>query len=564
MSKGAATLLAVATLWAAAAAGAAGPSGWRFVEVARAAGLDYEHGMDGGPVAEPHWMSGGVAAGDFDGDGWCDLYVVRGRLGPNLLFRNLGDGSFEEVGAAWGLALEGELGSGPTFADFDGDGRLDLLIGGVGGTPPRLFRNRGTFFEQITAASGVVSVRDTFSSAFGDYDRDGDLDLFLAHWSFGSTLPLAPHLWRNDGGGRFEPVDWRVGIAQTYLARDLSFTPAFTDLDADGWPDLFVTGDFGTTQVFRNLGRGEDGEVRFAVATSPVISDENGMGLAVGDVDGDLDLDVFVSSIWDPDGNAEGNWGVTGNRLYRNRGDGGFDDATETAGVRAGFWGWGSCFADLDNDGDLDLFHTNGFQAHGADDFHTDPTRLFLNRGDGRFSEHAEALGITDRGQGRGVVCFDYDRDGDVDLFIAQNGGPPLLYRNELPPGAHFLALRLVGVGPNREAIGARVIATAGGRRQLRELRAGSSYLSQDPALVHLGLGGATRADEVEIRWPDGQLEVYRDLAADRLHVLEQGGAVAVPTLRPLGSAALTLLLLVAGWRLLRRRDALQCTRSSV
>ncbi|MEE8523877.1 MAG: VCBS repeat-containing protein, partial [Thermoanaerobaculia bacterium] len=334
---------------------------WHFTDVTISAGLDYEHGL-GGPAGEPLLVSGGVAAGDFNRDGWPDLYVVRGAEGPNLLFENQAGAGFEELGESAGVAIDGEYGCGPTFADVDGDGWLDLMLGGVAGTTPRLFKNLGpqpsdgkVKFSEITAASGIFSLLGTLSAAFGDFDRDGDLDLFLTHWSLGGGDPIgAPHLWRNDGSGAFGPVDFAAGIAAVYQNVDWSFTPTFTDIDDDGWPDLLVSGDFGTSQVFRNRGDGT-----FAVATTGVISDENGMGSAVGDVDNDGDLDWFVSSIWDPDGIADGNWGITGNRLYRNNGDWsgsnfGFEDATDGAGVRQGYWGWGSCFADFDNDGWLD------------------------------------------------------------------------------------------------------------------------------------------------------------------------------------------------------------------
>lgn len=539
---------------------------WHFTEVSAAAGLDYQHGFDN-QVGEPLLVSGGVAAGDFDGDGWTDLYVVRGDVGPNLLFRNVGATSpgslaFDEVGEAAGIAIGGNgdgYGCGPTFADLDGDGRLDLVLGGVGGaTPPRLFRNLGPQspgglprFEDITEPSGVFSLLDTMSAAFGDYDLDGDLDLFLSHWSLGGGNPiLGPHLWRNDGTGSFGPVDFAAGIASVYQGIDWSFTPTFTDVDNDGLPDLLVAGDFGTSQVFRNLGDGT-----FAVLTGPVISDENGMGSAVGDIDNDGDLDWFVSSIWDPDGMANGNWGITGNRLYRNTGDWesegtlGFEDATDEAGVRYGYWGWGSCLADLDNDGDLDLFHTNGFPEFPADEFFEDPTRLFINDGTGSFSEQSADLGIDDIGQGRGVVCFDADNDGDIDLFVANNSGPPRLYRNDGGNDNSFLQIQLRGDGLNTEAVGARIEVTTGGVTQMREVRAGSNYVSQNPTRAHFGLGTAELVDSVRIRWPDGEETTLFNVAANQLLIVDQRAppATAIPTLSLVGVVLLAAGLVLVG-----------------
>lgn len=529
---------------------AASAAVWNFVEIARQAGLDYEHGFGDDPVLEAHLVSGGVAAGDIDGDGWIDLYVVRGSIGPNLLFRNRHDGSFEEIGSPAGLALLDGRTTGPTFADLDGDGRLDLVVGGIASGQPRLFRNLGLIdgrprFEEITDSSGVTSSRDTFSSAFGDYDRDGDLDLFLAHWS--AHDGFANHLWRNRGDGTFDPVDWAAGLAPFYLTTDWTFTPSFADLDNDGWPDLLVTGDFGTSRVFHNRGDGT-----FENQTGPEISDENGMGTAVGDFDNDGDLDWFVSSIWDPDGTAEGNWGISGNRLYRNRGDGTFVDATEASGLRKGYWGWGSCFADFDNDGRLDLFHTNGIQITGADEFHHDPSRLFIQQADRReitFTERSAELGLDDTGQGRGVVCFDYDRDGDIDIFVAQNSGPPRLYRNDLEPGSRFLGVRLEA--PGRQTIGARLTLVADGATQTREIRAGSNYLSQDPAEAHFGLGGQGAIAELRILWPDGDEQVLPDPQIDRWLLVHRGTlqVVDIPSLHSWNLLFLALLLAVAALR---------------
>ena len=528
---------------------------WQFVEVAAEAGLDYEHGFGNDPVFEPQVVSGGIAAGDIDGDGWIDLYAVRGSIGPNLLFRNRRDGTFEEIGAAAGLDLENGRSTAPAFADLDGDGRDDLFLGGIAGASPRLFRNLGTVgsiprFQEITAASGIVSSRDTFSSAFGDYDRDGDLDLFLAHWS--ATGSFSNHLWRNRGGGTFEPVDFAAGLAPFFLDSDWSFTPNFADLDDDGWPDLLIAGDFGTSRVFRNLGDGT-----FENLTDPVISDENGMGAAVGDYDGDGDFDWFVSSVWDPDGTAEGNWGVSGNRLYQNRGDGTFEDATEPAGVREGFWGWGSCFGDFDNDGDLDLFHTNGFPLTGAEAFHQDPSRLFVQQEPGAvpvFEERSADLGIDDTGQGRGVVCFDYDRDGDLDLLIAQSEGPPRLYRNELEPTG-YLTVR-VEDSEGRVAIGTRLELITANGVQVREIRGGSNYVSQNPPEAHFGLGKSPAVSELHIRWPDGEEWVLTDPPLDRLLLVrpDQLSPVTIPTLPPIGLLLLAVLLSWAGCRASRRR----------
>ena len=534
--------------------GALEASGLVFTETAEEAGVAVVHAFTADPT-EPRWISGGVAAGDLDRDGWTDLLVVRGTAGPPALLFNRGDGSFESRDpSVAGLDLDHRT-LGPTFADLDGDGALDLLVGGIDGAPPRLFRNRGSgTFDEVTDGSGILSQRDTFSAAAGDYDRDGDLDLFLAHWS--RQGGGATHLWRNGGGFQFSPVDWRVGIARVYLDVDFTFTPNFSDLDGDGWPELLVAGDFGTSQVFRN---GRDGS--FEIDPRFELDDENGMGSAIGDFDNDGHLDWFVSSIWDPDGVAEGNWGITGNRLYRNRGDGLLEDHTTKAGVRQGYWGWGACAGDFDNDGWLDLFHTNGFLGDQAADFNDDPSRLWLNRGDGTFDERSGEAGLVETGQGRGVVCFDYDRDGDLDLFVQVHSGTSKLFRNDLASpgdgGPHALVVRLEATGANRRAVGARVVAESDGHSQVRELRAGSNFLSQNPHEVHFGLADADRVDRLTVSWPDGRSDHWTDLAADRTLTLRQGEGNGtppeIPTLGRSASLLLAALLVLATLRRLAR-----------
>ncbi len=293
--------------------------------------------------------------------------------------------------------------------------------------------------------------------------------------------------------------------------------------------------------------------------TNPaVITDENGMGAALADYDEDGDIDFFVTSIWDPDGVPNGNWGTTGNRLYRNRGDGTFEDATDAAGVRQGYWGWGACFADFDNDGDLDLFHTNGFPANAATEFHLDPARLFLSRGDGTFAESSATYGPLQPGQGRGVICFDADRDGDLDLLVPQNSDRHLFFRNEGPPndaasGRAWLDVRLQQEGANTQGVGALVSLWAAGRKQTRLILPGSNFLSQNPAEAHFGLGNAGQVDRVEVRWPDGEISLFEDLVPGRLWVLSRGAppAVEIPVFGSSADFSFALLLLIAAlWRL--------------
>ncbi len=507
----------------------------RFVDVTASAGLLFSHGYIDGPRTDPRMATGGVAAGDFDGDQLVDLYVVTGDIGPNFLFRNRGDGTFEKVGEQAGVRLDQTLSSGPVFADFDGDGWEDLFVGAIEDRKVRLFRNLGNgTFQDVTEECGISAVGNTFSSAFGDYDRDGDLDVFLTHWTGRNDPRNDVHLWRNNGDLTFTGLpDLEVGLTG-YEDTDYSFTPNFVDIDGDGWSDLLVAGDFRSSKIFLNK---RDGT--FENITTPVISDDNGMGAAVGDYDNDGDMDWFVSSIFDPEPGF--GFSRTGNRLYRNLGDGTFEDVTSEAGVREGFWGWGSCFADFDNDGQLDLFHTNGFvPIQRPDDksfrgepgavFHDDPSRLFISNGDGTFTERSEEWELVDTGQGRGVVCFDYDRDGDLDIFVSNNSQQSKLYRNDGGNKGNFLNVRLTRRSAAVPAAGARISVTVDGVTQLREWRAGSNYVSQQPQEVHFGLGDALLVQELRIVWPDGEIERFRNVPANRFLVR---GSVSepVPTL---------------------------------
>lgn len=488
---------------------------WKLTEVTERAGLSYRHDYQDAPLLTPvQRVAGGVAAGDFDRDGWIDLYVEAGDVGPNLLFRNEGNGHFEDVAAEAGVGLPEHSGSGPLFFDFNGDGWLDLFVGAFGESRPVLFKNRqdGTF-EEVTADSDLSNLSDTISATAGDYDGDGWLDLFLSHWQVRGS---GCHLWRNMEGRRFVCVDEDTGLSGLipHVPTAHTFSANFVDIDNNGTLDLLLASDFGTSQVLSNQGDGT-----FTDVTPAAISDENGMGNAIGDYDGDGDLDWFVSSIWDGDGVTEGDWGMTGNRMYRNRGDGAFEDVTEEAQVREGDWGWAASFADLNHDGWLDLVHVNGW-PQGSPQFRNTRSRLFLGRPDGVFEERGATLEFTDRGNGRGLACFDYDGDGDLDIFTANNSDAMRLWRNDGGVASgNYISVELLGAAPNWQGIGARVYVTAGGRTQMRALRAGSNYVSQNPVRAHFGLGMAGRVDRIRVVWPDGTETTREDLPVNR-HII--------------------------------------------
>lgn len=464
-------------------------------------------------------FAGGVAAGDYDGDGDIDLFIVRGDAFGNLLYQNDGNGVFVDRAEAAGVAFtkgpgENYRHSGPSFADLDGDGNLDLFIGGLRGDPSMVYRNNGDgTFSDVTAGANIDALAgpETISSAFGDYDLDGDLDMFLAHWGTprdraapGDTL----HLWRNDstvGSIRFESVSEEANISQSVIVspqntpmpddHDYTFAPSFARVDDDPYPDILSVADFNGSQYFRNRGDGT-----FAnVTDEAVIVDNNGMGSAVADYDNDGDLDWFVSAIYDGVSSSP----FIGNRLFRND-DGQFEDVTDDSGVIDGGWGWGACFADLNNDGMLDIYHTNGWIYNQT--YLNDPSKAFIQNPPGallRFVEKSREIGIQDTYEGRGVVCADFDGDGDTDVFVTHrdpdNAGS--LYRNDIQ-ARNYLTVKLQGNAPNTDAVGARIFVTVDGVTQMREVSIASNFTSQNPTEQIFGLGEAAVIDELRVEWP--------------------------------------------------------------
>ncbi len=477
------------------------------------AGLDREFSAALTQMTEAELFSGGLAATDYDGDGDIDLYVVGGVSEPNHLYENQGDGTFLDVAEAAALDFL-HLGCGPTFGDVDGDGDLDLFIGAVEGDPYYMLENRDGVFLDVTDSSGVVfGTENTISATFFDYDVDGRLDLFLAHWGARrSEGDDTETVWRNNGSFTFteSSVATRVADGLTALGVDRSFTPSFADIDADGDGDLLLVADFNKTQVYVNNGDGTFSDV----TDRDVFVDQAGMGSAIGDYDNDGDMDWFVTSIYnlDVDGGT-----YFGNRLYKNWGSAVFEDVTDIAGVADGGWGWATCFADFDNDGHLDLFHVNGWIRYRGKNFTADQVRFFHSQGDGTFRERATEVGLEDTGQGRGLACFDAERDGDIDIVITNNSEDHIVYyRNDTSNGNHYLGVKLAGAGGNRYGVGANITVTTASGSQVREIRAGNNYVSQNPLEVHVGLGVAEVADVI-VLWPDGMKSVLDAVSADQL-----------------------------------------------
>jgi len=527
------------------------PTPAQFVDVTLEAGIDYiqyDYGQRPPPI-QVVYLTGGAAAGDFDNDGWTDLFVTRMHA-PPILYRNQRDGTFADVTDGSGLDLLARDSNGAGWADIDGDGDLDLYVTVVSETADRfyLFINDGTgrFTEEaIERGAAIFGAPPHFGSgiAFGDYDRDGWLDIHVSDWRYDfenpANAPANTRLLRNRGveaPGYFEDVTAEAGVVmdgvvpkEPRASGTFAFGATFSDLDDDGWLDLAIAADYGTSRLFWNNG---DGTFTDGTDAAGVGLELNGMGSAIGDYDGDGRLDWFVTSIYDPVdfcAQVENScfWDFEGNRLYRNEGGRRFSDHTDIAGVRDNGWGWGTQFFDYDNDGDLDLVATNGMrfpflpeEALEIVPFQRDPKRLWRNDGTGVMTEVSALEGLTDTGLGKGLLVFDYDNDGDLDVFMTNNAGTPVLYRNRGNDNG-WLRVQLRGSASNRLGIGARVTVqtTPSAPTQVREIYAGSSYIAQSEAVAHFGLGpGDESAHEVRVTWPrSGMVQVLRDVPRNQL-----------------------------------------------
>lgn len=555
----------------------------RFTDATVEAGFDEPHASR--ELLTWDGFVAGVAVADYDADGDQDVYLPRIGL-PNRLLRNDGDGRFtdvaEEAGATGTDPSNGYAAA--VWADTDGDGDLDLFLTGAGTGSALLLVNDGTgrFVDGTRGAGlGVLGGRPpsstlSYGATLHDWDRDGDLDLVALQWYRApwerQLLTVAPPttpdpicslargrraqpasayadlpgsrsmLLANDGTGRFSDVTETSGVDVDQI---IGFQPLFSDVDGDGWDDLFITGDYCTSRLYRNL---EGTGFEDITDAAGVGKDQNGMGSVVADLDGDGNLDWFVSSIADqgegPCGPADPCQGA-GNRLYLGDGAGSFTDATDDLGVRDGSWGWGAVGADLDQDGRLDLALANGQAFNVPDgvddpmltdtgDDDEDPTRLWRNTGAGPWPDVSQDVGVVERANGKGIVAFDADGDGDLDLLIANTEAAPTFYRNDTPTEAagHWLQLRLRAPGTrNPFAVGARVTVDLGDGSPPRvlDVRAGGSYQSSDPTDLHVGLGDVDRIARIEVRWPDAadgpdaEPTVLTDVEADQLLEVERG-----------------------------------------
>ena len=467
---------------------------------------------------------GGAAWFDYDNDGDLDLYLTNGPGAANALWRNDGNGSFENVTA--------EAGAGSTLgntcavgADIDNDGWVDLFLTGAGGveesdhSPTRFFRNQGDgSFADITERSRVVGTPSSWSAAFADVDRDGFVDLFVGSaGSLGLRVQHANTLYRNNGDLTFTDISAQAGIDTDFGA----CAAGFSDFDRDGLVDLFVPDCnnvfFRSTpiELFRSRGDGTFDDVTAAAGLS-----RGGfwMGIAFSDYDHDGDVDIFSTNLG----------GRTGFRaaLYENDGDGTFTDVSERAGVRGLSFGWGCSFADFDNDGfdDLALVGSNN-GAIGFPNAPGNPGELVMNNGDSTFRDASHLLGIDlTPDLTSGLAVGDIDHDGFSDLLIVRSvaHGDPVLLRNEGNRN-QWLEIRTAGTTSNRDGIGARVEVVARELEQVKEVRAGSSFASMDSRWLTFGLGGHDVVDRITIRWPSGSVDEFTDVRAGQALVATEG-----------------------------------------
>jgi hypothetical protein len=528
-------------------------------DVTQASGIHFSHCHGGsGRHYYVETMTGGCAFLDADGDGWLDAFLVQGAPLPGYkasrplwpaLYHNNRDGTFTDVTRSSGLAVQ-IYGMGAAVGDTDNDGRPDLYLTALGGN--HLFHNEGGGrFQDVTRSAGVAGKDLSTSAAWVDYDQDGRLDLFVCRYmdyaltknprcqdERGRSAYCSPHvytgthclLYHNNGDGSFTDVTQKSGIGR---ATGRSLGVACADFDDDGRIDLYVANDLSPNFLFLNNG---DGTFREEAATAGLSHGENGiafagMGVDCGDYRNDGRMGLLVTNFQ--------NEPIS---LYRNNGDGTFDNESFSSGVGTPslpYLKWGCHFADLDLDGFQDLFVANGHVDDHADERgnplgYAQPCQVFRNEGNGIFSDVSLRSGrfFSQRQVARGAAFGDADNDGDIDVLIACNNQPAILLRNDSPRRSHWIRLALVGRGCNRDALGARVRVRAGGITQTQTVRSGTSYLADHDRRLLFGIGESRQAN-VEIRWPCGALQTLEAPAGATATIRESRCRIAGLRLHP-------------------------------
>jgi hypothetical protein len=508
-----------------------------FVEVGAARGLLAQQ------QAEGH--GSGAAAADYDNDGDVDLFIAQAEFFPNQLYRNRGDGGFDEVAAEVGLDSLASARSALWF-DYNADGRLDLIVANddqAAASFLTLYRQLANGqFEDVTAAANLqipptikVPTHHWGGICAGDINNDGYLDLYTGQW-------VGPgHLFLNNTDGTFSDISGTSGVAVSTWVHQ----PLMADFNNDGWMDIFVAVDFEQNLLWINQ---QDNTFLNEAGLAGVNNAMNDMGVALGDYDNDGDFDIYVTNIYQPPDDPQG---YKHNVLFRNESVGNvitFAEVSESMGVEQGYFGWGTTWLDVDNDGDLDLAATNGWRDG---EFTEDPSRLFTNPGDGSaFVDSSTEYQFDDTEWGSALLAVDFDHDGDLDLLQLCMDGPIRLLDNQ-PSGPeadnNYLAVRLNGSGPNKFGIGAKVRIVVDGQQMVRQISAGTSYMGQEPAEAFFGLGAATVVDSVLIEWPDGTSTILSDVSANQIATVNQssGTTEPVPAASSWGLVVMLLLVLV-------------------
>ncbi len=533
-----------------------------FLDIAEKAGLTMSE-IFGGLDSKKYIIETtgtGVALFDYDNDGWLDIFIVNGTTleagksgkGPtNHLYRNNHDGTFTDVTAKSGLAASG-WGQGVCVGDYDNDGWDDLYVTYYGKN--HLYHNDHGVFTDVTDKAGVGGSGKAWGSgcAFVDYDRDGKLDLIVANYvDFDLSTAPAPGdrpsciwkgapvmcgprgltpakniLYHNRGDGTFEDVTTKAHIDQTNGHYALSISTL--DYDDDGWPDIFIACDSTASILYHN---NRDGTFTDVAVTAGAAFNEDGraqagMGSTVADYDGDGRLDIFKTNFSDDT-----------STLLHNDKAGTFTDATTAAGLglNTKYLGWGTMFFDFDNDGWPDLLLVNGHVYPEVDKFHLgsdfqEPRLLYHNNGDGTFTDISDSAGtgITTKASSRGLAVGDLWNDGRMSAVISNMNARPSLLENQIKYANHWIAFKTIGTNSNRDGIGARITVKAGKRLLVDEVRSGSSYVSNSDMRVHFGLGKETKLDSVEVRWPSGLTERFDNAFVDKINTVREGSGVAV------------------------------------